>query len=283
MNSTFYSWDDFVANYGKEMRLAEDVYNSMKKHGLKDFTYAKFDFHFVSDEKYKLEALNQYLQEHYNYEYKSLTKFDCIYDLTGLTNDIPITQENLLYWALDMAKRGMEFDCQFDGYGSAPDNKKPIMPCFSEDQEDIYFDKAMQLYNLGDLSGSFFNLSLVININPYDPNAYYSRAIVRNELYTWKSALSDYDKAIELAPAFVDAIVNRGTIKDEHGDYCGAIEDYNKAIALDANNSMAYFNRGNSNYNMGNRKTACADWNKALQLGDDSALERIMENCRECK
>jgi hypothetical protein len=37
--------------------------------------------------------------------------------------------------------------------------------------------------------------SAVIALNPKNADAYYSRALVRNELPTWKSALRDYDSA----------------------------------------------------------------------------------------
>ncbi|GAA0189263.1 hypothetical protein GCM10009122_49230 [Fulvivirga kasyanovii] len=280
MDKPFYSWEDFTSNFGKEMISADDVYATMKKSGLKDFTYSKFDYHFVSNDKKKLEDLNKFILGHYDYEFVEFTMFGDLHELRGLTNEIPITNDNLLYWALDMAKRGMEFDCKLDGYGSAPNNESPTLPDFSKEKEDYYFNKAIELYNRGDLSGSIFNWSIVLQINPNDPNSYYSRAIVKNELYTWKSAIRDYDKAIELAPDFSDAIVNRATVKDENGDYEGAIEDYNKAIALDANNSMAYFNRGNTNFNMGNKTRACEDWNKAHELGDETAAERIAANCR---
>lgn len=280
MDNPFYSREDFVSNFGKEMVSADDVYASMKNSGLQDFSYSKFDYHFVSNNKKKLEALNKFILDHYDYEFVEFTMFGELHELRGLTNEIPITNDNLLYWALDMAKRGMEFDCELDGYGSAPDNESPTLPDFSKEKEDYYFNKAIELYKQGDLSGSIFNWSIVLKINPSDPNSYYSRAIVKNELYTWKSAIRDYDKAIELAPNFNDALVNRATVKDENGDYNGAIEDYNKAIALDANNSMAYFNRGNTKFNMGNKTQACEDWNKALELGDKTAAERIAANCK---
>jgi tetratricopeptide (TPR) repeat protein len=149
---------------------------------------------------------------------------------------------------------------------------------------EYYFDEGIDCYEKGDLSGAIFNWSLVIAIDPKDPNAYYSRAIVKNELYTWKSALKDYDKAIEIAPNFASALVNRGSLKDENGDYLGAIEDYEKVLQLDKaeieNKQQAYFNLGNTYLNLKNKGKACENWNKALELGADYAEERINEYCR---
>ena len=61
---------------------------------------------------------------------------------------------------------------------------------------------------------AIINWTLVFIINPNEPNAYYSKAIVKNEFYTWKSVLRDYDKAIEIAPDFISALTNIGAIAD---------------------------------------------------------------------
>ena len=278
MENKYYTWDDFANNFGKEMVSAEDVYNNMKKSGLIDFSMIVFDYHFVSDSKENLEKLNDFLLTNYPYKFEKYIKHEDCFELHGTTDSMPITQDNLLYWGLDMAKRGYEFDCRLDGYGGAVD-LEPKLPNFDNSKEDFYFNKAIECYNSGNLSGAIANWTIVLKINPKDPNSYYSRAIVKNELYTWKSALRDYDKAIEIAPDFEDAIVNRGSVKDENGDYDGAISDYNKVIEINPQNGMAYFNRGNSKFNKKDNIGACADWNRALELGEDYAKERIEKNC----
>ncbi|MDH5434933.1 MAG: hypothetical protein OEY19_13400 [Gammaproteobacteria bacterium] len=284
MENQFYNWDDFINNFGKEMVSAENVYLGMVESGLKDFAMSEFDFHFVSDKKENLEELKKFLEKSYPYKVDNIKKYEDLWDLSGVTNKIPVTQELLLYWALDMAKRGYEFDAKLDGYGSPIDPKNPILPDLARSKEDYYFDKGIDAYNAGDLSGAIINWTLVIEINPDDPNSYYSRAIVKNELYTWKAALRDYDKAIELAPKFISALNNRGSLKDENGDYEGAINDYNRVIELSdkdiENKQMAYFNRGNSRFNMKDKDGACKDWNMALELGAAYASERIDKYCK---
>ena len=81
MDITFYSWDDFASNFGKEMVSADNVYASMKKSGLKDFTYSKFDYHFVFNDKKKLEALNNFILDHYDYKFMGFTMFGGPYEL----------------------------------------------------------------------------------------------------------------------------------------------------------------------------------------------------------
>ena len=280
MENAYFTWDDFVNNFGKEMVSANDVHEQMVKSGLIDNSLGNFDFHFISDNKKNLERLKQFITEHYPYEIKTLKSIDKgLWELHGLTNEIPVTSENLLFWSLDMYKRGYEFDSKLDGYGALFDHDNPKLPNLDKSQEDVYFDKGMDCYNSGDLSGAIINWSLVLTINPNVPDAYYSRAIVKYELHTWKASISDYDKAIELAPDYTSAIMNRGTVKDENGDYDGALEDYKRALELEPNNAMTYFNIGNTMYNQQNKAKACENWKKAKELGADYAQDRIEQFC----
>jgi tetratricopeptide (TPR) repeat protein len=151
-------------------------------------------------------------------------------------------------------------------------------------KEEAYFNEGMECYLKGDLSGAIINWSLTISINPEDPNTYYSRAVVKDALFTWKAALNDYDKALELAPGFIGALINRGNLKLENGDNEGALDDYNRVLTLEQNDreitTSIYFNRGNAKYLLDNKTGACEDWTRAMELGADYAKERIEEYCR---
>lgn len=284
MENKFITWDNFVDGFGREMVSAEDVFNNMVKSGLKDNTLTKMDFTFISDKKENLQKLCEFLKTHYPYSVQEVKEYDKLWEVNGETNEFPMTADNLCYWALDMYKRGYEFDATLDAYGGFTDSKTEKFPILDSTKADYYFDKGLECYNKGDLSGSIFNWSLSILIDPTDPNAYYSRAIVKNELYTWKSALKDYDKAIEIAPKFISALINRGGLKDENGDYQGAIDDYKTVLKLDKlepkEKQQAYFNLGNTYFNLKDKKRACENWNIALENGAEYAKERINEHCK---
>lgn len=283
MDNTYFTWDDFVDGFGKEMVAAEDVFNNMAKNGLKYNTMTKMDFTFVSDKKENLISLGEFLKTHYPYSVQEAQRSDELWEINGETNEFPMTADNLLYWALDMYKRGYEFDATFDAYGGIADAKTAKFPILDAATADTYFDKGLECYSKGDLSGSIFNWTLAIEIDSKDPNYYYSRAIVKNELYTWKSALKDYDKAIEIAPEFVSALINRGGLKDNNGDYKGAIADYETVLKLDKleaeGKQQAYFNLGNTYFNLKDKKAACENWNSALENGAEYAKERINKHC----
>lgn len=284
MKNTYVTWDCFHQYFGAQMDSAEDVYNNMVRNGLIDNCLIEMDFSFFSNEQIKLEELSMFLKEHYPYSIGQVELQEDEWVLKGLSKEIPITAENLLYWALDLYKRGYEFDSDLRDYGGAFDPKNQQKPTIDASMDDFYFDAGFACYEKGDLSGAMINWSLSIACQPDNPDSFYCRAIAKSEIHIWKSALRDYDQAIRLVPNFTDAIINRGSLKDDNGDFHGAIEDYNKALsignlAIEAE-KMIYFNRGNSKFNLRNKRGACEDWHKAYDLGYDLAKEKIENHCR---
>ncbi|MEI6412585.1 MAG: tetratricopeptide repeat protein, partial [Bacteroidota bacterium] len=275
---------NFVDGFGKEMATAEDVYKRMAKSGLVENCLTIMDFTYVSDKIEKLEKLGAFIKAHYPYSVQEVKKYNGLWEINGETNEIPITADNLLFWSLDMYKRGYEFDAELVAYGGPTDPNDQRFPSLDTSKAAFYFDKALECYNQGNLSGSIFNWSLTIAIDPKDPNAYYSRAIVKDELYTWKSALADYDKAIEIAPEFVSARMNRGALKDDNRDYQGAISDYEQVLKInnleDKEKQQAYFNLGNTYLNLKDKTKACENWKKALEFGAEDAKEMIDKYCK---
>lgn len=284
MDNKYITWQNFTDGFGKEMVSAKDVFDRMDKSEVKRNCLTKMDFTFISDRKEKLQKLAEYITAHYPYSVQEIKPYEKLWEMNGETNEIPITADNLLYWALDMYKRGYEYDAKLDAYGGLFDPTDQRFPSLDTAKAEYYFNKGVDCYNSGDLSGAIFNWSLTIDIDPENPNAYYSRAVVKNELYTWKAALRDYDKAIELAPKFADALINRGALKDENGDYQGAIADYENVLQLNKAETedlqQTYFNLGNTYLNLQDKKKACENWNKALELGADYAKERISKYCK---
>ena len=280
MDDRFFTWQQFSEGFGKEMVSAAQVYERRKMDGIKDYAFATYDFIFISDGKNKLDSLGNFLTTNYGYKINDIKKEDEYWALTGDAIEFPVDEENLRYWALDLYAKGYEFDCKLEGYGAMADPKDQKFPDLAIALYDHYFELAMASYNKRDLGMAIIHFSTAIKINPKDPNSWYSRAIAKDELHTWKAARRDYDKAIDLAPDFTSAIVNRAANKDEAGQYDEAIKDYTKAIELEPKDAMAYFNRGNSKFNIGDKNGACEDWNKAKELGAEYAQKRIYDNCK---
>jgi tetratricopeptide (TPR) repeat protein len=285
MGNTYFTWDKFVENFGREMRIAGEIFDSMAGNGLREGCLCCFDFTFVANRRENLERLAQFLKLHYFYSITGIKLEGSEWILDGKTGEIPVTADNLMYWALDMYKRGYEFDAEFDAYGAPFNPAEQAFHATDSAQEQSLFDRGVKQYEQGNLSGALMTWSEVIALNPKNANAYYSRAVVKNELHTWKSALRDYDAALEIAPTFGSALLNRGSVRDDNGDYVGAIEDYDKVIGIsdddEVTKTRAYFNRGNTKLHLKDKNGACADWNIALGRGDQDAQRMIDKYCKK--
>ena len=279
MENRFFTRTEFNSKFGKEMASACNVYEARKNSGMNDYSLATYDFIFISDKKEKLNALGNFLTANYGYKVNEPVKKDEFWEIIGDATEFPVDENNLMYWDLDLYCKGFEFDCKLDGYGALGDPQNQAFPDLETRDSNFYFELAMDAYNKRNLGMAVIHFSTAIKLNPDDPNSWYSRAAVKDQLHTWKSARRDYDKAIELAPDFTDAIINRAANKDEAGEYAAAIADYSHALELDPDNEMAYFNRGNSKLNLKDNKGACEDWHKAKALGATYAQERIDEHC----
>ena len=105
MDNDFFTWNDFVENFGREMRIAGEVYEGMVENGLKDGTLLQFDFTFVSNKKAKLERLRDFILSHYPYSIEDFEQTDEGWEISGKSDDIAVTADTLMFWALDMTKR----------------------------------------------------------------------------------------------------------------------------------------------------------------------------------
>jgi hypothetical protein len=83
MEQRFFTWDNFVDGFGKEMVSAEDVFNSMVKSGLKDNYLTKMDFTFISDKKENLQKLGEFIKTHYPYSIQEVKKHDYLWEING--------------------------------------------------------------------------------------------------------------------------------------------------------------------------------------------------------
>ncbi len=282
-SNSYFTWDDFVDNFGVEIDSAESKYNNLVAHGLDGNALGRMDFVFLAMNKDILFELREVLLSQYQYNLEDIQQKESAWQLKGVTPEIPLTLSNISFWALDMLKRGYEFDAKFGDYNVSFNAKDQKYPDLKVQKEEEFFDKGVMEYNTGNLSGSIIAWSKVLAVNPSHQKAYYSRAIVKNELYAWKSALSDYDNAILIDPYFIDALLNRGSLKYENDDYEGAIQDYNRVIEYPEirvrDKGVALFNRGNIKFTMKNKEGACEDWVESYKLGVVESLERTHQHC----
>jgi tetratricopeptide (TPR) repeat protein len=241
--------------------------------GAPAFASRRFDVTFVSNAKDKLATLAADLAAA-GYELEKPTRADGTWECSGTSMPLPVGEDTVVYWAIDLYCRGFEHDCRFEAYGAMSD----FEPVDLTKPAETYFDAALAAYEAGNGGLAIALFSVAIAIDPANPNAWYSRACVKDQIQMWQRARDDYDRAIELAPSFVTALINRGANKDAAEELAAAISDYDRAIAINDQAGAAFLNRGNSKLSLGDRAGAIADWKIAVSLGVASAKKRLAEH-----
>ncbi|MDA9070353.1 tetratricopeptide repeat protein [Arenitalea sp.] len=106
-----------------------------------------------------------------------------------------------------------------------------ICPIFGFAQANKLFRQATRTNNL---SEKISLLTQVIKLEPQNLDAYFYRAIAKNDLGDYRGAIVDYSKVIVEEPD-ADTYFNRGNSRYSLKDFTGAKEDYAKAFMLDEN------------------------------------------------
>ena len=122
------------------------------------------------------------------------------------------------------------------------------------------------------------SLDFVIDTNPNEAMAYFSRAELKRLVNRPDLSIEDLNKALNLQPNFVEAYVKRGLSYLEMDDPTSAIQNFNKAISLNPKNKEAIANRGIANLLSGNIKDSEKDFKKAIELGIPNEIISTAKN-----
>lgn len=276
----YFTREQFIEQFNAEVAYAAEVWQKLRESGFQEYALAVFDFNFVSDTAEKLESLKQLLTSTYDFVTGDIVQKPEGWAFRGVSNEFPIDAGNLLCWAIDLLVKGFELDCRLESYGTFAGKNNDEFPDMATGKLESYFNGALSAFQQQNYAAAAINFTTAIRIFDTNPNAWYSRAAVKDSLYLVMEARADYDKAIELAPAFKEAYINRAVNYYESGEFDAAIADFNKVLELDPENAMGFYNRGNTKYSNGDQAGACADWKRALALGAEYAQERLDEYCK---
>jgi tetratricopeptide (TPR) repeat protein len=116
---------------------------------------------------------------------------------------------------------------------------------------------------------SLYNKAIDVDAN--DPKLYYFRGVLLEKNKKYREAIHDFSKAISINPKYLDAYLERGNCLAETGERKMAIDDFTRAIQLDNNNTTAYNNRAYTYYELGLFTESMGDYNKAIKISDSNA------------
>ncbi len=130
---------------------------------------------------------------------------------------------------------------------------------------DAYFYRALAKNDMGDFGGAIVDYSKIIVEQP-DADTYYNRGNSRYSLKDFKGAKEDFAKAFMLDNTFIDALYSSGCVKFDLGEYEDAIIDFTTILKTDPNLAHVYTIRAASYKALENYQKAIYDYNTAILL-----------------
>lgn len=145
--------------------------------------------------------------------------------------------------------------------------------------DSAYIERARLLKNP---IQSIADLDTAIILNPKNADAYVSRGMYKIAAEMEKSALKDFDIALNMDSTIASAYWLKAQIYKTRQQYGKAMELYNAGVRVAPDNHFLYRLRGNLFQEMKNYEAAIADYTKALQY--KSTLNVLIYKHRaECK
>ncbi|GAA4812753.1 tetratricopeptide repeat protein [Litoribaculum gwangyangense] len=128
---------------------------------------------------------------------------------------------------------------------------------------DAYFYRAIAKNDLGDFSGAIVDYSKIIVEEP-DADTYYNRGNSRYSLKDFLGAKDDYAKAYMLDKNFLDALYSLACVKFDLGEYEEAIEDLSSLLKISPELSHVYTLRGAAYKALEKYQNALKDYTAAI-------------------
>lgn len=109
-------------------------------------------------------------------------------------------------------------------------------------------------------------------LDPYNADAWTTRAYISLARKRWKDADTELGKAIHLKPKFVGNYVNRALARLNVNNLRGAMADYDMALDLDPNNFLAHYNRGLLRMQLGDDNRAITDFDYVIRMEPQNVM-----------
>ena len=134
------------------------------------------------------------------------------------------------------------------------------------------FRDARRKFNKGDFAGAAISFTQTIAANPNNVDAYMYRGLSRYHLHDYRGAVSDYEKALDLAPGRSnDALLQLGKSHHFLTDYNQAVKMFSNLIGKDPKNAEAYACRASAYDALGDSHKVLGDLDEAIKLKPDDA------------
>lgn len=155
-----------------------------------------------------------------------------------------------------------------DAYEGHQRQERQAAPTVSQDlrSAEEYFERGNQFREQNRLADALSDYNRALDLAPDHSWAYNNRGVVYRAMGNSAEGIRNYTRAIELEPEFAMAYNNRGNAYSDLGDYDAALRDYNRAIELDPEYAKAYDNRGVIHTYRQDYLAAIKDHSRAIDL-----------------
>ncbi len=108
---------------------------------------------------------------------------------------------------------------------------------------------------------------------------YSNRGVIYSRFGDIREAMSDHNRAAELAPELPNVFVNRANVFTKMRQYESALDDLDRAVSLGGEVApIAYYNRALLHQSLGNNEAARSDAQTAAQLAPETVEYQLLRD-----
>ena len=122
IHGQFVTEKQFQNNAEMQVELAPQTLNQLRELGVTADKELKLEFFFYSNKIDKVEKLSDELNRmNYKVQFGQSESYKKLFISTGWTTKMKMDNGTVTSWTREMCELGFKFDCDFDGWGTTPE------------------------------------------------------------------------------------------------------------------------------------------------------------------
>lgn len=118
----FVSEASFNGNSQKQIQMTPQVLEQLRTMDVTEDKELKLEYFFYTNTQNKAIELSAALEDfHYNFQHGPAAGQKNLFVITGWTTKMKMENSIVVNWTKEMCDLGYKFDCEFDGWGTTPD------------------------------------------------------------------------------------------------------------------------------------------------------------------
>jgi len=123
-NKKFVSDDSYKRNKDNQINMSPQILKQLRDFGVTETKELKLEYFFYTNSIQKAKNLAAEIQKmNYSVKYDQSTGDKNLFLITGWTMKMAMVDSIVINWTKQMCDIGYNFDCEFDGWGTEPDQE----------------------------------------------------------------------------------------------------------------------------------------------------------------